>query len=738
MNPRRAIGLLLIQVALLFTSPAGAGSAVREIPVLVVVVGDSVLGADNFTPVDLTVVEKMVDHTNRAWAASNIRLTWNRNTGWLKVLWPDLNCWSDQETDPTDTALANIFTQLYPDSVVALFISYMDRRPGVSECVPLTCTLPGQGVEDSCVADQGSDVGCESYPWGNYCAAAYYWSSGPSCFAAGCTAVPCDQGTESLQASVFGRHEGGSQIGAFEHEFGHHFGLAHTHDAGRCYDTAKADSWPNCVIGPTDCVGAGYRPWPPFTACGGDDMPWKNVMSYHAECYMRNGGSYHGIPSDWNASLSQEQIAIMWRSLDEYYDRTLLDPDDWPVEPQYGRNDHMFVVKPDNVAPIRPTSAVVGYGTWGDLSFYERGGTNCGETWTKGSIRLVQGDLNGDGDQDAVVSVASGNPCYPGTSFWKGSHTQGGLTFVRYLNPSAFPGNSEVLVADFRGDTADDVLIRTTTEATEWEGMLSGGASDPGGPTAASTVHSDWYLGGPRVVLGDFEGLYEQPTPLTSSAAANLTAYSNQSYVDALVLFSAGTYLYPGTRYGFSGRTYESGLHLAPHPAWAANVWGDSHDELIVRGTAGLEVFKGVPSGFSMSAVDRIFHRPELILNSTLELAIGNFSGDYMADFITVASAASGYNGSYLWCGSWSAGPVRGPFDWSRSDLVPGYTRYAVADLVRGSFDDLMISTSSGSFLYAGKPRSSQAPFFQATFSPNAWSSYAAEFILANAAWFGR
>jgi hypothetical protein len=528
---------------------------------------------------------------------------------------------------------------------------------------------------------------------------------------------------------MFGAHPAGSHLFSFAHEFAHHFSLVHTHAHPdiRCYDRSKTDVT-GCNPPPT-CSGPGTLP-DGGAPCGNSDTPWKNVISYHKNCLVAHAGTYHGDPSDWNSSLSHEQIGIMWRTLDEYWDKQLTAWEDYPQHPQYGRTDRLFITQTQPPNPSYPTSQASGFDSWDEMSFFSTGES----AWTKGNVRIVPGDFNGDGAQDAIVSASSGP--HPGTSYYWGS--PGAipyLTFVRVLNSAAGPSNSVVSVGDFRGDKCDDVLIQTSAGGYEYEGAI--GAPPNGGPSSTpSAFHSDWpwgKLNATKVVLGDFVGDYNVPAPLPSPFASAYDDNAHQSYVDALVIKSSGATLFQGSAAGFgsSGAFLSSAYTFTNSRAWAGNVWGDHHDELIVRGPNGLEVFKGQKTGFALTTGNRLWLNALISSGANIELAIGNFTDDHHADFVTSVTGSTYYNGSRLWWGRWNNTPALG--SWTRSDLYPGVAKYVVGNVLRGSFDDLVITTSAGSFVYAGQPTVGG----QRTFIANAWANWTAPYSISQAEWFG-
>jgi hypothetical protein len=425
--------------------------------------------------------------------------------------------------------------------------------------------------------------------------------------------------------------------------------------------------------------------------------------------------------------LSHEQIAIIWRTLDEYYDRQLTSPDAFPQFAQYGLQEHLFVIQDQPQNPPYPTSAAFGDDSFSNMYFLARGEL----AWTKGNVRLLQGDFNGDGIQDAVVSVNGG--AHVGTSFYSGGYSQGALNFEIRLRSDALPSNSEVLVGDFRGDKADDLIIRTPAAGYVYEGRVEFGPSATPVATYPAWSYSTFSA---RIVLGDFDGDFQAATPLTSIWAQDSDATSQQTYLDALVVDGSGASLYRGGAGGFTYFPLSSTYANYNTRLWSGNVWGDHHDELILQGPNGMEVFMGKKAGFSLLVGNRLWIVSTIEYAANVDLAIGNFSADYHADFITSVYGATEYNGSRLWSGDWRVAPSFKRGDWYRWDLHPGTVKYQVADVLRGSFDDVVHTTSLGSFVYAGQPTNASAGY--RTFIEGAWVNWTAPFTMPHAVWFGR
>jgi len=161
-------------------------------------------------------------------------------------------------------------------------------------------------------------------------------------------------------------------------------------------------------------------------------------------------------------------------------------------------------------------------------------------------------------------------------------------------------------------------------------------------------------------------------------------------------------------------------------------VWGDHHDEFIVRGPNRFEVFKGQKTGFALTTGNRLWQNAYISSGASIELAIGNFTDDYHADFVTSVTSSTSYNGSWLWWGRWNNAPAAG--NWVRTDLYSGVAKYVVGNVLRGSFDDLVITTSAGSFVYAGQPTTVAG---QRTFIADAWAIRTAPITISQAECLG-
>jgi hypothetical protein len=743
---RSTIWILATVLVTLSPSFARAKDAARKIPVYAWVIGSTVSGTFRYTyvgPSDMSLIAREVEFANRAYGDANIRFTFAGRPDTEYVVWDDLNCWSDKETNPSDVENAEWLASFMPDMLSSIFTSFRTEIDG-TECVPTHCTGT-PGVCTACNGNNcsGTDVGCWTYPWDPvpYCFSNVNWCNGPNCFKTTptfCTPKPAcgfDNTQLVFSACMFNvKDPAGEGLGTLAHEFGHHFGLAHTFNVweSRCYDYGKLDKQPaecgaepepSCNGNSGSCTGVTY-------------VPWKNMMSYHGRCDQRHGGTYHGPSSDWNSTFTHDQIYIIWRTLNEYYDKQLASATDDPVI-QYGSSEPIYVTQDQPLYPGYPTAAAMGYDRFDQMWFGQTGNAQ----WTRSNVSLVQGDFNADGYPDAIVTVNGG--AQPGTSFFAGLDTQGRLTFVRQLMAGTTPNNSQVLVGNFRGDRSDDVLIRTSGGTWEYEGLARTLQVPLGGPqSTASASHSGWGTSSTTIVLGDFGGDFTVPVPLPSYLASASSSTSNQSYLDAIVLYSGsgGAFLYPGTPTGLlqSGSQYlgDSTTYPMSSKVWAADVWGDHHHEFLVKGPNGFEVFKGTTTAFSLSSGNRLsWITPSNIpTGASVNLAIGDFSADYKADYVMSASGTTGYNGSKLYSGAWNSPPGWSSGDWYRPDLTPGAVQYVVGDLTRGAYDDLMLITSLGSFLYAGQPPQAGAR----TLAENVWTDWTSQFSSSQARWSGR
>jgi hypothetical protein len=601
---------------------ARAKHPVKEIPLRAYVLGDTTGGALNFTPVDMQAIARMVELANRVYAAAGIKFTFDPYNGWEQIEDADMNCFDGREPDASDPYAYSWLGSGFPEGIVLMFHSYHSNW--MAECVPVAGCVPLP--VDTCPEAASGQQTCTAYPWGSYCGPAGHFSGGPACFWGNCRPATCQVEGGLTPTVVSGSiNQGYGGIHKFAHEFGHTLGVAHTFDAPsyRCYDTGYQDA-PNCNP-PASCVGPGQLP-PPGGSCGSSSTPWKNIMSYHDDCPRKYAGSYHGYPSDWNTSLSRDQIQIIWRALDEYWDP--------PLTGNYWRNHSAGGYDPMYIAqdPFHGTSLALGFDDWDYVAVYQQG---YGElAWTKGNVRIVQGDFDADGSLDVIVSAQAGS--HPGTTYWKGPRMgspffyppSASLVYVSTLDAGAFPGNSRVHVGNFSGDEADDVLVQTAAGTAVYKGRKDvAGWADPWLP---AWQIPGWTLASTSLVTGDFHGDWSLPNPITKTWISDYFVWDNLSFDDVVVFWGQyGAYLYQGSASGLAWTGKSSPSYPVNTQAWAANVWGDRHDELIVRGPNGLTVLKGQDS-FDFNAV--LWQNFYVNQGATVDLVIGNFARDHHAD----------------------------------------------------------------------------------------------------------
>jgi hypothetical protein len=186
---------------------------------------------------------------------------------------------------------------------------------------------------------------------------------------------------------------------------------------------------------------------------------------------------------------------------------------------------------------------------------------------------------------------------------------------------------------------------------------------------------------------------------------------------------------------GFTTNGYDGGT-ASPYTgtllqAWAANVWMGYHDEVLIRSTnegfhfvEGQRREPGQAFVFGSTAWHTRTEWDPLI--DSIEVALGDFSGDFRADILISAPTSAGVGGvgTKLWLGGQTS--VQ-PGTFYRSDLTPSTTATAVADFIRAGYDDVMFTTASGSYLAAGVGGG--------TFTQYAWTG---AYPSSSWVWFGR
>ena len=212
----------------------------------------------------------------------------------------------------------------------------------------------------------------------------------------------------------------------------------------------------------------------------------------------------------------------------------------------------------------------------------------------------MQGDFDGDGILDAIVSTTAS-----GTQYWRGGKKSEcgflcfeapSLTYIRTLDASATPSNSSVLVGNFSGDGCDDVLISRSSGITQWEGGEPSALLAP----KAYVIPVSWvppFGFAPVLAVGNFTGAFARLDTVPEYAqTTNYGSFPNRSklydYDELFVRFAscwAAQDLLPRARWERihsdqrkpdRSRGLYTGIALQ---AWSANFIGDYHDDLLVR-----------------------------------------------------------------------------------------------------------------------------------------------------------
>jgi len=666
---------------------------------------------------------------NRIYANAGIKFTFDPASGFLDVTDPDLNCWYDDPQD--DEATASWYADSYPEAVVTIVPYYGSPNPAMQRpCVPTPCWYDYDCCPDDWDSEQGGCragvggapvVSCAKWPGLpnpllGVCAPTSFQGPGAQCFTPGTQCTPkaaCDVPAynETNHGWTFMRFLplwDNVSVTVFAHEVGHHFGLWHTFDPvnDRCYNTGEGVPSKNC----------GDLPWPgtPLSCTGQyydclTNTPYCNVMSYFSDCEARYSGQWSS--SGWNMSLSQDQIAIIWRSLDEYWDRDVASTSD--VRPfEYGGYERMQVAMSSSSREYR------GQDSWNTVWYLPVGDAG----WTKGNVMIAQGDFNGDRQIDAIVSTLSGS--HPGISLWL-RQPLGNLVFQQTLLGTSWCNVLATLqVGNITGDMADDLVAGCGS--LTW--VFRGGV---GAATMACVGAASWPQSSYKVLVGNFGGTPDLAVPMPSRAGYDVIwahqldidksgRYNNISFDDILVLSQTDAKVYYGgssldlTTAEVTTTTYNADTT----GIWAGNVAGDYHDELLIRSGNYIKVLKG-QDVFSFSTVVT-----NLAVQGSDEavVSLGDFAGDHHADILRTSTSA----GTRLYLGD-PATPTS--TTWYRTDLVPSNTRHVVSDFIRGGRDDVMFFTTSGSWLYAG----TKAPTY---LTENVWST--GSLAYPNIEWFGR
>jgi len=707
----KSIFMVLALVPIMLAALPGQAWAkhpVRDIPVMVVAADTG--GGSNTS----AVYARAIEWANRAYGHVGIQFTFDEYAG-INILGAGntLNCYGDDATGDKSQGNWYASLNLVQRGAVTILSRRYEAVPEVGciySCSTTADCCPGSYDADagSCMIDgEPSDFRCMNPDGtGGYCSVEGYTSPWPECFQPGsCTPkVPCTPRTGEPYFIKFPPLYDWHRIDSFDHEVGHFLGLRHTHDGAtlRCYDTDKSQEPPDGTCNtpstePASCAGSHF-------ACPAD-TPWRNVMSYHGGCRKQWGG-YHVIGGDWNQAFSTSQRNLIWRTINELWDG----PGNWLL---MGGYENLYLLQAN--ARSRYSARESAY------SMNANAIADAG--WTKYNATLLQGDFNGDGNLDVLATAIGGN--HPGIAFYP-VQWDGAIAYGQTLLSSSYLPDVYVAVGNFRGDRADDVLVVTPNGTYTFEGSTHVNSNAPltlvgGGPSLVHTYPNSF------PVIANFTGSWYRSLPIstTMQSIANYQTditingqYSNIGYDDVLMLYSDHAVGYAGTtNFSFSPQAFYTTLIRKDNYRFAANLTNDQHDEIAVLNGYRLEAILG-QNTFNPAWVEWTSTRYFGTQQYPARFTVGNFRGNHYADWVVQDES-----GARLYDSTWET-------QWFRDDLRASNSRFAAIDTAAKGFDDVLISTPVGAFLYTGHVSQGLVGGF--------WDNWDPAYGYPSATWVGR
>ena len=333
-----------------------------------------------------------------------------------------------------------------------------------------------------------------------------------------------------------------------------------------------------------------------------------------------------------------------------------------------------------------------------------------GPKWSDAYRTMHVADFDGDGAADVLLRTRSaGNATYLLRGDPSGAlHHEETLTTANGMSEDAWSDAHRAgIVGDFDGDGAADLLLQGRSGTDDTFLLLADGQGGFAAPVTATTAWGmnglAWSAVAHRIAVGDFDG----------DGTADLVLAPIQSTGEARVLLADGTGGFTTTiattSFGLSATDWTGHLPVA------ADLDGDGYDDLILQphASAGRTLWlRGGPSGFTHDPLDLTTSAGlsgPLWADATHRLLVGDFDGDGDDDLVLQGRTIA--DDTWLLLGGTdgihSAGTLLGADGLSAAAWAGDHHVAAVGDLDGDGRSDVLLrgaDASHGTLLVHGGP----------------------------------